>query len=155
MYHSHTIPNFASGIYFKCSIVPMPSMTVIRVSALIVCTTVISLYSCSVSPTRNMDYIKHLIHTKTGINVLDSIHIMSIEDAGVDLHGTIAYTYTIGISNSDMTNAVKYVLSDSSNMWKENKYSRMLIVYPRNINDTLFGFSLLKYKSIIKIQISN
>ena len=71
------------------------------------------------------------------------------------MHGTIAYTYTIGISNLDMTNAVKYVLSDSSNMWKENEYSRMLIVYPRNINDTLFGFSLLKSKPIMKIQISN
>lgn len=99
--------------------------------------------------------LENLIMTNTGLNLNDSIHIVTIDDAGFDLHGTLAVTYTIKISDSDKESSIQQIKLDTVRKWHENDVAYILTVYPHDIHDTLFGFSLLKSDAQISVSISD
>lgn len=112
-----------------------------------------SIMSCSQKQATDMNQLMNLTYAKTGINIKDPTHLISIKNTGIDLHGTIADNYTILISHMDMKNAINHITTDSVNHWSENEYSYMLLIYPKSIEDSLFGFSFLKSEPMLKIQI--
>ncbi len=114
---------------------------------------VVFMISCDQQPPTDLNYFKQLTIRKTGIDLTDPIELLTSKDVGIDLHGTLAENYTIGISTSDMRYAMDQITKDSVNEWKESDLSYMLTIYPNSIEDTLFAFSLLKAEPRLQIQL--
>jgi hypothetical protein len=111
------------------------------------------LNSCSQDPVPESHYFKSLVLRKTGLNLNDSIRVVSNEDVGIDLHGTISQTYSIDITDADLQHWIDKIEIDTIHKWIKSDSTYMLIVYPIDIHDTLFGFSLLKSNAIMRVQI--
>lgn len=99
-------------------------------------------------------YIRDVLLRKAGIQIHDSIALLSVTDEGSDLHGSMTVNYRLTITESDFMSILGQIEHDTLHEWIETETGDYVcIIYPEYDGDTLFGVGLLKSKSTIDVNL--
>lgn len=98
--------------------------------------------------------LRDVLERKAGLYLVDTITIISKNNGGFDLQGTMAKNYRLAISEYDLQNVIDQIEEDTVFDWAETGNGDYVItIRAENSSDTAFGIGIIKTKSVIDINI--
>lgn len=112
------------------------------------------LLACGVSRNNETIIIRDILSRKAGFELKDSITILSMNDGGFDLQGTLANEYELSVSEVDFQNVMNHVRGDTVRIWIETDRGDYVTVVDRtNHRDTSFIVGVSRSGSIINLSL--